>query len=67
MDRISWDGDRDLDLMLANLKKAIESDGGACLRGAIGDERTRATPIGLSRPARGPEEHRGTQVGDPAR
>lgn len=25
VDRISWDGDRDLDLMLANLKKAIET------------------------------------------
>lgn len=25
LDRISWDGDKDLDLMLANLKKAIES------------------------------------------
>jgi len=25
VDRVSWDGDRDLDLMLANLKKAIET------------------------------------------
>jgi hypothetical protein len=25
LDRIGWDGDKDLDLMLANLKKAIES------------------------------------------
>ena len=25
IDRVSWDGDRDLDLVLANLKKAIES------------------------------------------
>jgi hypothetical protein len=25
LDRISWDGDKDLDLMLANVKKAIES------------------------------------------
>jgi hypothetical protein len=25
IDRVSWDGDRDLDLALANLKKAIES------------------------------------------
>jgi hypothetical protein len=24
-DRIGWDGDKDLDLMLTNLKKAIES------------------------------------------
>jgi len=24
MDRFSWEGDRDLDQMLANLKKAIE-------------------------------------------
>ena len=25
LDRVSWDGDRDLDLVLANIKKAIES------------------------------------------
>ena len=25
IDRVSWDGDRDLDVMLANLKKAIEA------------------------------------------
>jgi hypothetical protein len=25
MDRVGWDGDRDLDQMLANLKKAIET------------------------------------------
>ncbi|MDU0312398.1 hypothetical protein RKE38_01765 [Phycicoccus sp. M110.8] len=25
MDRVGWNGDRDLDVMVANLKKAIES------------------------------------------
>jgi len=25
IDRVAWNGDKDLDLMLANLKKAIES------------------------------------------
>jgi hypothetical protein len=27
LDRVTWNGDRELDIMLANMRKAIEPDG----------------------------------------